>query len=104
MLLFFYYFIFSRNYNLVSKSSQIEDKLLHLVTQMAALIQVKRWLVLNFLLLFIAYCFEQPNFPRMVRPGNTKGGSITVLLTSCLTGLESAVWQMTIFVFICKTD
>ncbi len=36
--------------------------------------------------------------------GNTKGGSITVLLTSCLTGLESAVWQLTIFVFICKTD
>ncbi len=24
-------------------------------------------------------------------PGNTKGGSITILLTSCLTGLESAV-------------
>ncbi len=24
-------------------------------------------------------------------PGNTKGGSITVLLASCLTGLESAV-------------
>ncbi len=23
--------------------------------------------------------------------GNTKGGSITVLLTSCLTGMESAV-------------
>jgi hypothetical protein len=36
-----------------------------------------------------------------VQPWNTKGGSITVLLTSCLTGLESAVWQMTIFVFIC---
>jgi hypothetical protein len=36
--------------------------------------------------------------------GNTKGGSITVPLTSCLTGLESAVWQLTIFVFICKTD
>jgi hypothetical protein len=35
--------------------------------------------------------------------GNTKGGSITVLLTSCLTGLESAVWQLTILVFICKT-
>ncbi len=33
------------------------------------------------------------------RPGNTKGGSITVLLTSCLTGFESAVWQLTIFVF-----
>ncbi len=24
-------------------------------------------------------------------PGNTKGGSVTVPLTSCLTGLESAV-------------
>jgi hypothetical protein len=36
--------------------------------------------------------------------GNTEGGSITVLLTSCLTGLELAVWQLTIFVFICKTD
>ncbi len=32
-------------------------------------------------------------------PRNTKGGSITVLLTSCLTGLESAVWLLTIFVF-----
>ncbi len=27
--------------------------------------------------------------------GNTKGGSITLPLTSCLTGLESAVWQQT---------
>jgi hypothetical protein len=31
-------------------------------------------------------------------------GSITVLLTFCLTGLESSVWQLTIFAFICKTD
>ncbi len=30
-------------------------------------------------------------FPGMVRPGNTKGGSITVPLTSCLTGFESVV-------------
>jgi hypothetical protein len=37
-------------------------------------------------------------------PGNTKGGSITVPLTSYLTGLESAVWQLTSFVFMCKTD
>jgi hypothetical protein len=37
-------------------------------------------------------------------PGNTKGGSITVPLTSCLTGLVSAVSQLTIFVFICETD
>jgi hypothetical protein len=35
---------------------------------------------------------------------NSKGGSITVLLTSCLTGLESAVRQLMIFVFIYKTD
>jgi hypothetical protein len=40
----------------------------------------------------------------MHKPGNTKRGSITVSLTSCLTGLESAVSQLTIFVFICKTD
>jgi hypothetical protein len=32
------------------------------------------------------------------------GSGITVPLTSCLSGLESAVWQLTIFVFICKTD
>jgi len=37
-------------------------------------------------------------------PGNTKGGSIPVPLTSCLTGLELAVKQLTIFIFICKTD
>jgi len=42
--------------------------------------------------------------PAIDRPGNTNGGSITVPLTSCLTGLESAVWQRTIFDFICKTD
>jgi hypothetical protein len=35
---------------------------------------------------------------------DAKGGSITVPLTSCLTGLESAVWQLTMFVFICLTD
>ncbi len=35
-------------------------------------------------------------------PGNTKGGSITLPLTSCLTGLESAVRLLTIFVFIWK--
>ncbi len=35
---------------------------------------------------------------------NTKGGSITVQLTSSLTGLELAVRQLKFFVFICKTD
>jgi len=35
-------------------------------------------------------------------PGNTIGGSITLPLTSCLTGLESVVWLLTIFVFICN--
>ncbi len=40
----------------------------------------------------------------ITRTGNTKRGSIAVPLTSGLTGLESAVWQLTIFVFICKTD
>jgi hypothetical protein len=32
------------------------------------------------------------------RAGNTKRGSITVLLTSCFTGLESAVLQLTILI------
>ncbi len=41
---------------------------------------------------------------KMSLAGNTKGGSITVPLTSCLTGLESTVLQQTIFVFIYKTD
>ncbi len=39
-----------------------------------------------------------------IEPGNTKGESITAPLTSCLTGLESAVCLLAIFVFICKTD
>jgi len=39
-----------------------------------------------------------------VGSGNTKGESITVPITSSLTGLEPAVSQLTIFVFICKTD
>ncbi len=40
----------------------------------------------------------------MFEAGNTKGGSIAVPLTSCLTGLQSEVLQIIIFVFICKTD
>jgi hypothetical protein len=40
----------------------------------------------------------------VAEPRNTKGGSIAVPLTFCLTGLESGVRQLTIFVFICKTD
>jgi len=47
---------------------------------------------------------EWAGMKRMEEAGNTKGESITVPLTSCLTGLESAVSQLTIFVFICKTD
>ncbi len=35
-----------------------------------------------------------------IEAGSTKGGSIIVPLTSCLTSLESAEWQL----FICKTD
>jgi hypothetical protein len=39
----------------------------------------------------------------VLNQGILKGGSITVLLTSCLTGLKSAVRLQTIFVFIYKT-
>jgi hypothetical protein len=63
---------------------------------------------------------KQPNLELKTRPkqllvslplvialpgqGILKGGSITVPLTSCWTGSELAVGQLTIFVFICKTD
>ena len=45
--------------------------------------------------------FSRTTFRKVtfVKSGYTKGGSITVLLTSCLTGLESAVWQLAIFCF-----
>ncbi len=32
--------------------------------------------------------------------GTTKGGRITVPLTSCLTGLESAVLQLSFFIYL----
>jgi hypothetical protein len=36
-------------------------------------------------------------------PGNTKGGSITVLLTSCLTGLDYSVLQIKTEIVSCHT-
>ncbi len=38
-----------------------------------------------------------------VEPGNTKGGSITVLLTSCLTGLDESVLQIETKIVSCHT-
>jgi hypothetical protein len=38
------------------------------------------------------YLFHHKCYHGCIGTGNTKGGSITVLLTSCLTGLETAVW------------
>ncbi len=38
------------------------------------------------------------------KAGNTKGGSVIVPLTSCLTGLESDVLLLAILAFIFKTD
>ncbi len=37
------------------------------------------------------------------RPGNTKGGSITVPLTSCLTGLDYSVLQIKTKIVSCHT-
>ncbi len=45
---------------------------------------------------------KNPNLQWRVLAGNTKEGSITVPLTSCLTGFESAVQLLTIFVLIAK--
>ncbi len=51
---------------------------------------------------FEVFIIQQSRILPKPRPGNTKGGSITVPLTSCLTSSESGVWQLTIFVFICN--
>jgi hypothetical protein len=43
--------------------------------------------------IYTALCINPHTFTvlqLLMEPGNTKGGSITVPLTSCLTGLESA--------------
>ncbi len=61
------------------------------------------WLPI-FVLIFLQCLVKSRQTLKFVCAGNTKGGSITVQLTSCLTGLKSAVWLLTIFVFICKTD
>jgi hypothetical protein len=37
----------------------------------------------------------------MVQSGNTKGGSITLLLTSCLTGLDYFVFQIKTKIVCC---
>ncbi len=39
----------------------------------------------------------------MNNPGNTKGGSITVPLTSCLTGLDESVYQIKTKIVSCHT-
>jgi hypothetical protein len=41
--------------------------------------------------MFIAQATGENGKKLNVSPGNTKGGSITIPLTSCLTGLESVV-------------
>jgi len=38
-----------------------------------------------------------------VKTGNTKGGRITVLLTSCLTGLDKSVLQIKTKIVSCHT-
>jgi hypothetical protein len=39
---------------------------------------------------FVRSCLAGKRYTRL-EPGNTKGGNIPVVLTSCLTGLESAL-------------
>ncbi len=40
---------------------------------------------------------------QLIKPGNTKGGSITVPLTSCLTGLDEPVLQIKTKIVSCGT-
>ncbi len=39
-------------------------------------------------------CFVKPRSSLVDEAGNTKGESITVLLTSCLTGLDKSILQI----------
>jgi hypothetical protein len=41
--------------------------------------------------------------PKIIGPGNTKGGSITVPLTSCLTGLNWSVLKIKTKIVSCHT-
>jgi hypothetical protein len=43
-------------------------------------------------------------YHRLPEPGNAKGGSITVPLTSCLTGLDWSVLQIRTKIVSCHTD
>ncbi len=47
--------------------------------------------------------FLWPGRDSNLRSGNTKGGSITVSLTSCLTGLDQSVLQMQTKIVACHT-
>ncbi len=48
-----------------------------------------------------SYCFH---WSGIHKPGNTKKGSITVPLTSCLTGLDQSVLQIKTKIVICHRD
>jgi hypothetical protein len=47
--------------------------------------------------------FEPSTSGWRVESGNTKGGSITVPLTSCLTGLDKSVLQIKTKIVSCHT-
>jgi hypothetical protein len=96
----------SHIYN-VTKTSLIKNKYFHWRIKMSSVMFICFCLRSNLLMNWMLEHYRcQDSLPNDNKPntGNTKGGSITVPLTSCLTGLELAVWQLTIFVSICKTD
>jgi hypothetical protein len=53
--------------------------------------------------MFIAQASGENGKKLKVSPGNTKGVSITVPLTSCLTGLDSSVFQIKTKIVSCHT-
>ncbi len=58
----------------------------------------------DIIFLFLGSCkIVRKNNDRIVKPGNTKGGSITVLLTSCLTGLDYSVSLIKTKIVSCHT-
>ncbi len=52
---------------------------------------------------FMVHTYTRPRLELKTQPENTKGGSITVQLTSCLTCLYQSVLQIKTKIVICQT-
>ncbi len=61
------------------------------------------WKLFQLGLIFVRKGWCTVRYSAWLEAGNTKGGSITVLLTSCLTGLDLSVLQIKTKIVRCHT-